>query len=44
MCANADVSLVDSLVAVRGRCPELMSFRLNPVRKGVSIQIPSTSC
>uniref|UniRef100_K3W613 Diaminopimelate decarboxylase n=1 Tax=Globisporangium ultimum (strain ATCC 200006 / CBS 805.95 / DAOM BR144) TaxID=431595 RepID=K3W613_GLOUD len=25
-----DVSLVDSLVAIRGRCPELMSFRLNP--------------
>ncbi|ETI46291.1 diaminopimelate decarboxylase [Phytophthora nicotianae CJ01A1] len=25
-----DVSLVDSLVAVRGKCPELMSFRLNP--------------
>lgn len=25
-----DVSLVDSLVAVRGKCPELMTFRLNP--------------
>ena len=25
-----DVSLVDSLVKVRGKCPELMSFRLNP--------------
>ncbi|KAJ0406972.1 hypothetical protein P43SY_005205 [Pythium insidiosum] len=25
-----DASLVDSLVAVRGRCPELISFRLNP--------------
>ncbi|TMW68225.1 hypothetical protein Poli38472_007897 [Pythium oligandrum] len=25
-----DVSLVDSLVAVRGKCPELISFRLNP--------------
>jgi diaminopimelate decarboxylase len=25
-----DVSLVDSLVQVRGKCPELMSFRLNP--------------
>ncbi|DAZ97854.1 TPA: hypothetical protein N0F65_003281 [Lagenidium giganteum] len=25
-----DVSLVDSLVEVRGRCPELMCFRLNP--------------
>lgn len=25
-----DISLVDHLVAVRGRCPELISFRLNP--------------
>jgi diaminopimelate decarboxylase len=25
-----DISLVDSLVEVRGRCPELISFRLNP--------------
>jgi len=25
-----DASLVDSLVEVRGRCPELISFRLNP--------------
>jgi diaminopimelate decarboxylase len=25
-----DASLVDHLVAVRGRCPELISFRLNP--------------
>jgi diaminopimelate decarboxylase len=25
-----DASLVDSLVQVRGRCPELMCFRLNP--------------
>ncbi|KAL3658019.1 hypothetical protein V7S43_017061 [Phytophthora oleae] len=25
-----DVSLVDSLVAARGKCPELMTFRLNP--------------
>lgn len=25
-----DASLVDSLVAVRGKCPELISFRLNP--------------
>lgn len=25
-----DVSLVDTLVKARGRCPELMSFRLNP--------------
>ena len=25
-----DVSLVDSLVEIRGRCPELVSFRLNP--------------
>lgn len=26
-----DVTLVDNLVAVRGRCPELITFRLNPV-------------
>lgn len=33
ICAcGADVSLVDSLVSVRGRCPDLISFRLNPVR------------
>jgi len=25
-----DISLVDSLVEVRGRCPDLISFRLNP--------------
>ncbi|KAF4319636.1 hypothetical protein G195_007062 [Phytophthora kernoviae 00238/432] len=25
-----DVSLVDSLVAARGKCPEIMTFRLNP--------------
>lgn len=25
-----DVSLVDDIVAVRGKCPELISFRLNP--------------
>jgi len=25
-----DVSLVDSLIKVRGKCPDLMSFRLNP--------------
>uniref|UniRef100_M4BSZ3 Diaminopimelate decarboxylase n=1 Tax=Hyaloperonospora arabidopsidis (strain Emoy2) TaxID=559515 RepID=M4BSZ3_HYAAE len=25
-----DVSLIDSTVAARGKCPELMSFRLNP--------------
>lgn len=27
---SVDISLVDQLVAVRGRCPELMTFRLNP--------------
>uniref|UniRef100_A0AAV1U1S4 Orn/DAP/Arg decarboxylase 2 N-terminal domain-containing protein n=1 Tax=Peronospora matthiolae TaxID=2874970 RepID=A0AAV1U1S4_9STRA len=25
-----DVSLIDSIVAARGKCPDLMSFRLNP--------------
>ena len=25
-----DISLVDALVKARGKCPELMSFRLNP--------------
>lgn len=32
-----DVSLVDALVKARGRCPDLISFRLNPVRAHCSI-------
>ena len=33
----ADISLVDSLVRVRGRCPDTICFRLNPVRLRPSI-------
>ena len=36
-----DVSLVEHLVAVRGRCPELVSFRLNPGLGRTDSETPS---
>jgi diaminopimelate decarboxylase len=41
-----DISLVQTLVDMKGRCPDLISFRLNPVRRitHVSRMVPRLSC